>query len=90
VIEGAAMKVNDTGSVLEPADVVTTTWAGPAVWGGVVAVIWVEEFTVKFAAGVPPKLTPVAPVKLVPVMVTTVPPEAGPLEGLTPVTEGGA
>ena len=37
----------------------------------------------------PPKLTAVAPVKLVPVMVTTVPPAVGPLLGLTPVTVGG-
>ena len=37
----------------------------------------------------PPKLTAVAPLKLVPVMVTTVPPVVGPLLGLTPVTLGG-
>ena len=37
----------------------------------------------------PPKLTAVAPLKLVPVMVTTVPPVVGPLLGLTAVTVGG-
>ena len=37
----------------------------------------------------PPKLTAVAPLKSVPVMVTTVPPVVGPLLGLTPVTLGG-
>ena len=41
-------------------------------------------------AGVVPKSTAVAPVKLVPVTVTEVPPAAGPLEGLTPVTVGSA
>ena len=38
----------------------------------------------------PPKLTALAPVKSVPVMVTTVPPAVGPEAGLTPVTVGGA
>ena len=38
-----------------------------------VAVIWVSQLTVKEAAAVPPKVTAVAPVKLVPVMVTAVP-----------------
>jgi hypothetical protein len=37
------------------------------------AVIWVGESTVKLEAAVPPNLTAVASVKLVPVMVTDVP-----------------
>ena len=37
-----------------------------------------------------PKSTAVAPVKLVPLTVTEVPPAAGPFEGLTPVTVGSA
>jgi hypothetical protein len=43
------------------------------------AMILVDDITLKDAAAVPPKLTDVAPVKLVPVMVTTVsfPPEVG-------------
>ena len=43
------------------------------------AVIWVAEFTMKLAAAVPPKVTDVAPVRLVPVMITEVPlpPDAG-------------
>ena len=40
-------------------------------------------------AAVVPNLTAVAPVKLVPVMVTAVPPAVGPLVGLMPVTVGG-
>ena len=48
----------------------------------------VALLTVKLVAAVPPKLTAVAPVKLVPVIVTEVPPAAGPEDGLTRVTVG--
>src|SRR5512141_1665307 len=64
---------------------VTSTVPEPA---GLVAVIEVSELTVKSAAGVPPKLTAVAPVSQAPVMVTDVPPAAGPPEGLIDVTTG--
>ena len=37
----------------------------------------------------PPKLTPVAPARSVPVIVTTVPPAMVPLAGETPLTAGG-
>ena len=47
---------------------------------GTVAVIWVEELTVKLVALAPLKVTAVAPVKPAPVMVTLVP--TGPLLGL--------
>ena len=40
--------------------------------------IEVAEVTVKLVAAVAPNLTAVAPVKLVPVMVTMVPPAVGP------------
>ncbi len=48
----------------------------------------VAEVTVNTRAGVPPKLTAVAPPRLVPVMVTRVPPRAEPAAGLTAVTVG--
>jgi hypothetical protein len=51
-------------------------------------VIEVAEFTVKVVAGVDPKLTAEAPVRLVPVMVTGVPPAVDPELGLTEVTAG--
>ena len=35
-----------------------------------------------------PKLTPVTPLKLVPVMVTTVPPARGPADGVAPLIVG--
>ena len=44
-----------------------------------IAVIWVAEFTTKLWASVPPKLTAVTPVRLVPVITTDapLPPEVG-------------
>jgi hypothetical protein len=53
---------------------------------GTVAVIWVDEFTVKLVAFVVLNRTAVAPVKFVPVMTTVVP--TGPLVGLKDVTVG--
>ena len=70
-----------------PPAVVTRTSTVP-VPAGDVAVIWVAELTVKAAAGVAPKLTAVAPVKFVPVIVTDVPPVAGPEVGEIDVTVG--
>ena len=46
--------------------------------------------TLKLAAAVVPKVTAVAPRKLVPLIVTEVPPAAGPDDGLKPVTVGAA
>jgi hypothetical protein len=51
------------------------------------AVMEVSLLTMKLTAGVPPKLTPVTPVKPLPVMFTAVPPTS-PLLGLIPVTAG--
>jgi hypothetical protein len=53
---------------------------------GTVAVIWVAELTAKLVAPTPPNRTAVAPVKLVPVIVTTVP--ARPLVGVNDVIVG--
>jgi hypothetical protein len=53
---------------------------------GTVSVIWVGELRVKGLPSVPPKLTAVAPLKFVPVTVTTVP--TGPLVGVKPVIVG--
>jgi hypothetical protein len=71
-----------------PAWVVTVISTVPVTSGGDVAVIEVPEFTVKLLAATPPKLTAVAPVKLVPVMVTLVPPAVVPVLGEIPVTVG--
>jgi hypothetical protein len=56
---------------------------------GEVAVICVAELTVKPVADVPPNTTAVAPDKLVPVMITVVPPVCGPAVGEIEVTVGG-
>ena len=89
VTVGAAIYVK--WSALEAAEVpptvvtITSTTPAPA---GSMAVICVDELTVKEVADALPNCTAVAPVKLVPVMVTLVPPDAGPVFGLTPVTVG--
>src|SRR5258708_19769218 len=70
-----------------PSAVVTVTSTVPTP-AGEVAVIWVALLTVKEAAALLPKLTAVAPEKLVPVMVTLGPPDVGPVFGLTLVTVG--
>ena len=70
-----------------PPVVVTLTSTVP-VPAGEVAVIEVAELTVKPVAGVAPNVTAVAPVKLVPVIVTEVPPVDGPDVGEIKVTVG--
>ena len=45
--------------------------------------------TLKTETAVPPMVTPIAPVKLVPVSVTAVPPAVLPVFGLTLVSVGG-
>ena len=72
---------------LVPFSLVTLTSTVPSP-AGEVAVIWVALLTVKEAAALLPKRTAVAPEKLVPVMVTLVPPDAGPVFGLMLVTVG--
>ena len=69
---------------------VTSTALGvEAVPAGLTAVIVVSLTTVRSRRRRPsPKSTAVAPVKLVPVIVTEVPPAAEPLVGLRPVTVG--
>ena len=74
-------------AALVPLGVVTVTWTVPLP-AGLTAVIWVAEMTLKEAAFVLPNRTAVAPVKLVPVTVTDVPPAVGPLVGLMPETAG--
>ena len=72
-----------------PPAVVTVTSTTPLLPAGEVAVMDVAELTVKPVALFTPNLTAVAPVKLVPVMVTDVPPPAGPEVGEIAVTVGG-
>src|SRR5262249_25820865 len=73
---------------LVPPAVVTVTSTVPTPVGEV-AVIWLALSTVKEPAALLPNLTAVAPEKLVPVMVTLLPPDVGPVFGLTLATVGG-
>ena len=73
---------------LVPFGVVTVTSTVPTDSVGDVAVTELDELTVKPVAAEAPNLTAVAPVRLAPVIVTTVPPVAGPLAGLTRKTAG--
>lgn len=73
-----------------PPAVTTVISTIPALPAGEVAVIDVALLTVKLVALLAPNFTAVAPVKLVPVIVTDVPPVVGPAGGLTPVTVGSA
>ena len=72
VVGGAGCTVNIVG--LSPKASALLTLIFPVfARAGTVAVICVALFTVKTVAGTPPKETPVTPVKLVPVITTTVP-----------------
>ncbi len=64
---------------------VTSTVPDPA---GDIAVIDVAELTVTPDAALPPKDTVSPAAKFVPVTVTAVPPDAGPVAGETPLTAG--
>ena len=76
--------------VTDPPDVGRTTSTAPAAFAGVVQVTVVALTTEIDVAAVPPKVTPLVPVKFVPVIVTDVPPAVGPLEGLIVVIVGAA
>jgi hypothetical protein len=67
---------------------VTVTVTAPALPAGVVAVIVVLFTTTTFVAAVLPNFTVAPAAKFVPVIVTAVPPAAGPLFGATLFTVG--
>ena len=89
-IVGAATYVNVIACDVDPPAVVTTMVFAPAVPAGVTAVMEVALTTTTLVAGLPPIVTLLAPVKLVPVMVIAVLPEAGPDDGLTLAMVGAA
>ena len=78
VTVGGARKLNRSAELvaLVPPGVVTVTSTVP-VPAGETAVIELSELTVKLVALVEPNLTAVAPLKLVPVMLTELPPACG-------------
>jgi hypothetical protein len=86
---GFVTKVNAVARVDDPPDVVTVTGTLPGAWALVTAVIFVPPVaTEKVFAVVDPNVTEMAPVKLVPVIVTVVVPAAGPEDGATEATSG--
>ena len=85
-IVGGCSTANALALVAVPSGVVTLS--GPVVApAGTVAWIAVSEVTAKVAL-TPLKVTDVAPLKFVPLMVTVVPPPTGPPAGERPVTVG--
>ena len=82
------MKRSEGEDGLVPKAVVTVTSTVPEP-AGEVAVIDVGPLTVVPVALAVPNVTTGLPAKLVPEMVTAVPPPAGPVAGLRPVTAGG-
>ena len=89
VIVMAGARYVNAVRVPTPLSVVTETLASPAEdAAGVIAEMVVLFVMEKDDAGTPPNDTAVAPVKLVPVIVTVVPPASGPLPGLIWVTVG--
>ena len=84
LIVNCGIKVNPP-SVDEPTGVVTVTF--PVFPLPTTALIWVEDTTVKELAGIPPKLTPVALLKKLPVMLMTDPAVAE--DGLNELMVGG-
>ena len=77
-------------AALVPPAVVTKTLAVPALPAGVVQVAVVLLVTLKAEHAELPTEMPVAPVRLVPVMVMDEPPAVGPLVGEMAVTVGAA
>jgi hypothetical protein len=87
---GGATEVNwsAVAVALVPFGVVTVTSWAPAPSAGATAVIRVDDDELKLMAGTVPKSTLVAPLKLVPLMVTEVPPAVEPEFGDRDVTVG--
>jgi hypothetical protein len=76
--------------VIVPPGVTTAMVTLPGARGGVTAVIWVAELTTKEVALTPPNVTAVVPMKLVPVIITDVPPAVVPETGESAVIDGAA
>ena len=83
IVGSGVMYVNALALVAVPPAVVTATLLAPVVPAGVLAVTEVLDITAMFVASMPPTVTLVAPVKLVPTTVMVVPPVVGPEVGLT-------
>jgi len=83
---GGARNVNELFTV--PPEPVSTTVTNPAAFAGVTTVTEVALTLEIEVPAVPPKVTDDVPVKLVPVIVTVVPPDVEPVSGDTEVIVG--
>ena len=90
VMVGGGTNLKFPVDVAVPPTVVTEILTVAAEWGFVLALIVVAFVTVYVAAVVVPNLTALAPVKLVPLMVTVVPPAVGPAVGVKEAMVGAA
>ena len=88
IVGNGTTYVNTLFNEIVPPGVVTETFLAPAVEAGVTAVILPGLTTTTLVAAMPPTITLVAPVKLVPVMVMDVPPKIVPDFGLTLASVG--
>ena len=90
LITGGVIYMNDKNVLLGPPPVLTITSTGPAVRvTGVLQVIVVSLTALTVVALNPPNRTEVAPLKLIPVIVTTFPPVVPPKGGEMLVMTGG-
>ena len=85
---GAAMYVNASGKVTLPPAVVTVTSTRPGVPAGVVTTILVAVSLVTLPAAAPNLTATLELSRFAPVIVSEVPPAAGPCKRLVPVTTG--
>ncbi len=84
----AAGRYSKSSGAELPAGSSMTTSTTPAGCAGAIAVMVVSLITTTVGDGTPSNVTPVAPVKPVPVMVTSVPPDSEPSSGTSVVTIG--
>ena len=74
--------------VVAPPGAVSATSTAPAAWAGVVSVTLLLLVTVRLVASMPPTVTCEVPDRLVPVIVSSVPPAVVPVDGLMLVIVG--
>jgi len=85
---GPEVYVNASREPTSPVGLLTDTVTEPAACGGVIAEIELADTTFTLVAETPPKVTVAPLAKLLPVIVTAVPPETEPEFGKTLLTTG--
>ena len=88
-VVGVVAYVYPPAEVTDPTVFVTTISTAPAEWAGVTTTNWVEVL-LEIVAAVPSNVTSVVESKLVPEIVTLLPPAIGPAEGVIELMVGSA